>query len=65
MSMLCKWNKIFFQLQIHFFLLFSFSVYKFFDLLKEVDTSTKVDNAVSRLSKKYNVLCALYSKLER
>uniref|UniRef100_G3UL03 Retinoblastoma-associated protein n=1 Tax=Loxodonta africana TaxID=9785 RepID=G3UL03_LOXAF len=41
------------------------SVCKFFDLLKEIDTSTKVDNAVSRLSKKYNVLCALYSKLER
>nr|XP_020026439.1 retinoblastoma-associated protein isoform X2 [Castor canadensis] len=41
------------------------SVYKFFDLLKEIDTSTKVDNAVSRLLKKYNVLCALYSKLER
>ncbi|CAH6825110.1 Rb1 [Phodopus roborovskii] len=40
-------------------------VYKFFDLLKEIDTSTKVDNAVSRLLKKYNVLCALYSKLER
>ncbi|XP_062958679.1 retinoblastoma-associated protein isoform X2 [Cynocephalus volans] len=41
------------------------SVYKFFDLLKEIDTSTKVDNAMSRLLKKYNVLCALYSKLER
>ncbi|XP_069859297.1 retinoblastoma-associated protein isoform X2 [Dipodomys merriami] len=41
------------------------SVYKFFDLLKEIDTSTKVDNAMSRLMKKYNVLCALYSKLER
>ncbi|XP_040304342.1 retinoblastoma-associated protein isoform X1 [Herpailurus yagouaroundi] len=41
------------------------SVYKFFDLLKEVDTSTKVDNAMSRLLKKYKVLCALYSKLER
>ncbi|XP_037007933.2 retinoblastoma-associated protein isoform X1 [Artibeus jamaicensis] len=41
------------------------SVYKFFDLLKEVDTSTKVDNAIGRLLKKYNVLCALYSKLER
>lgn len=42
-----------------------YSVYKFFDLLKEIDTSTKVDNAMSRLLKKYNVLCALYSKLER
>nr|KAF6428342.1 RB transcriptional corepressor 1 [Rousettus aegyptiacus] len=41
------------------------SVYKFFDLLKEIDTSTKVDNAMSRLLKKYDVLCALYSKLER
>ncbi|XP_059540604.1 retinoblastoma-associated protein isoform X3 [Myotis daubentonii] len=41
------------------------SVYKFFYLLKEIDTSTKVDNAMSRLLKKYNVLCALYSKLER
>ncbi|KAB1267660.1 Retinoblastoma-associated protein [Camelus dromedarius] len=41
------------------------SVYKFFDLLKEIDTSTKVDNVMSRLLKKYNVLCALYSKLER
>ncbi|KAF4025595.1 hypothetical protein G4228_017607 [Cervus hanglu yarkandensis] len=41
------------------------SVYKFFDLLKEIDTSTKVDNAMSRLLKKYNVLSALYSKLER
>ncbi|XP_075389365.1 retinoblastoma-associated protein isoform X1 [Tenrec ecaudatus] len=41
------------------------SVNKFFDLLKEIDTSTKVDNAMSRLLKKYNVLCALYSKLER
>jgi len=41
------------------------SVCKFFDLLKEIDTSTKVDNAMSRLLKKYNVLCALYSKLER
>ncbi|XP_053772763.1 retinoblastoma-associated protein isoform X2 [Desmodus rotundus] len=41
------------------------SVYKFFDLLKEIDTSTKVDNAMSRLLKKYNVLCVLYSKLER
>ncbi|XP_045145025.1 retinoblastoma-associated protein isoform X2 [Echinops telfairi] len=41
------------------------SVNKFFDLLKEIDTSTKVDNAMSRLMKKYNVLCALYSKLER
>ncbi|XP_030618311.1 retinoblastoma-associated protein [Delphinapterus leucas] len=41
------------------------SVYKFFDLLKEIDTSIKVDNVMSRLLKKYNVLCALYSKLER
>ncbi|KAF6084777.1 RB transcriptional corepressor 1 [Phyllostomus discolor] len=41
------------------------SVYKFFDLLKEIDTSTKVDNAIARLLKKYNVLCALYGKLER
>lgn len=41
------------------------SVYKFFDLLKEIDTSTKVDNAVSKLLKKYDVLCALYGKLER
>uniref|UniRef100_A0A8C5KDL9 Retinoblastoma-associated protein n=1 Tax=Jaculus jaculus TaxID=51337 RepID=A0A8C5KDL9_JACJA len=41
------------------------SIYKFFDLLKEIDTSTKVDNAMSRLLKKYDVLCALYSKLER
>ncbi|KAM5313077.1 retinoblastoma-associated protein isoform 2-T2 [Glossophaga mutica] len=41
------------------------SIYKFFDLLKEIDTSTKVDNAITRLWKKYNVLCALYSKLER
>ncbi|XP_049634719.1 retinoblastoma-associated protein isoform X1 [Suncus etruscus] len=41
------------------------SVYKFFDLLKEIDTSIKVDNAMSRLLNKYNVLCALYSKLER
>uniref|UniRef100_A0A2R8MCF3 Retinoblastoma-associated protein n=1 Tax=Callithrix jacchus TaxID=9483 RepID=A0A2R8MCF3_CALJA len=41
------------------------SVFKFFDLLKEIDTSTKVDNAMSRLLKKYNVLLALFSKLER
>ncbi|CAK6442868.1 unnamed protein product [Pipistrellus nathusii] len=41
------------------------SVYKFSYLLKEIDTSTKVDNAMSRLLKKYNVLCALYRKLER
>ncbi|KAM6178098.1 retinoblastoma-associated protein isoform 2-T2 [Rhynchocyon petersi] len=41
------------------------SVYKFFFTLKEIDTSTKVDNAMSRLWKKYNVLYALYSKLER
>ncbi|TKC37825.1 hypothetical protein EI555_010286, partial [Monodon monoceros] len=41
------------------------SVYKFFDLLKEIDTSIKVDNVMSRLLKKYNVSCALYSKLER
>ncbi|KAK2508593.1 hypothetical protein MC885_003192, partial [Smutsia gigantea] len=41
------------------------SVYKFFDLLKEIDTSTKVDNAMSRLVKKYDVLRVLYSKLER
>lgn len=41
------------------------SVYKFSDLLKEIDTSTKVDNAIARLLKKYNVLCALYGKLER
>ncbi|XP_054575780.1 retinoblastoma-associated protein isoform X4 [Eptesicus fuscus] len=41
------------------------SVCKFFYLLKEIDTSTKVDNAMSRLLKKYNVLYALYSKLER
>lgn len=55
----------FFQLQIHFFYSFLCSVCRFFDLLKEIDTSTKVDNAMSRLLKKYNVLCALYSKLER
>nr|XP_036852420.1 retinoblastoma-associated protein isoform X2 [Manis javanica] len=41
------------------------SVYKFFDLIKEIDTSTKVDNAMSRLVKKYDVLRVLYSKLER
>uniref|UniRef100_A0A452UVC7 Retinoblastoma-associated protein n=1 Tax=Ursus maritimus TaxID=29073 RepID=A0A452UVC7_URSMA len=39
------------------------SVCKFFDLLKEIDTSTKVDNAMSRLLKKYNVLCALYREV--
>uniref|UniRef100_A0A2I3T1W1 RB transcriptional corepressor 1 n=1 Tax=Pan troglodytes TaxID=9598 RepID=A0A2I3T1W1_PANTR len=41
------------------------SVHKFFNLLKEIDTSTKVDNAMSRLLKKYDVLFALFSKLER
>ncbi|XP_038617485.1 retinoblastoma-associated protein [Tachyglossus aculeatus] len=41
------------------------SVYKFFQLLKEIDTSTKVDSTVSRLMKKYDVLFALYNKLER
>ncbi|KAM8785979.1 retinoblastoma-associated protein isoform 3-T3 [Rhynchonycteris naso] len=41
------------------------SVSKFSDLLKGFDTSTKVDNAMSRLWKKYDVLRVLYSKLER
>ncbi|XP_074073222.1 retinoblastoma-associated protein isoform X1 [Macrotis lagotis] len=41
------------------------SVYKFYHLLREIDTSTKVDYTVSRLMKKYDVLFALYHKLER
>ncbi|XP_044524166.1 retinoblastoma-associated protein [Gracilinanus agilis] len=41
------------------------SVHKFYHLLREIDTSTKVDSAVSRLMKKYDVLFALYDKLER
>ncbi|XP_006879558.1 PREDICTED: retinoblastoma-associated protein [Elephantulus edwardii] len=41
------------------------SVCKFFAILKETETSTKVDTAMSRLWKKYNVLYALFSKLER
>uniref|UniRef100_A0A8D0L7Z6 Retinoblastoma-associated protein n=1 Tax=Sphenodon punctatus TaxID=8508 RepID=A0A8D0L7Z6_SPHPU len=45
------------------------SVCKLFQLLKQVDVnmdtiSTKVDNAVSRLKKKYDVLFALYHKFE-
>uniref|UniRef100_A0A5F8H401 Retinoblastoma-associated protein n=1 Tax=Monodelphis domestica TaxID=13616 RepID=A0A5F8H401_MONDO len=41
------------------------SVHKFYHLLREIDTSTKVDSTVSRLMKKYDVLFALYDKLER
>jgi hypothetical protein len=64
LHMLWKLNKANFDSYSCTFSIFC-SVYKFFDLLKEIDTSTKVDNAMSRLLKKYNVLCALYSKLER
>ncbi|XP_060640827.2 retinoblastoma-associated protein [Anolis sagrei] len=46
------------------------SVCKFVYLIKEIDVnmdtvSTKVDSAVSRLKKKYDVLLALYQKFER
>ncbi|KAM9031902.1 retinoblastoma-associated protein [Sarcophilus harrisii] len=41
------------------------SVCKFYHLIREIDTSTKVDCTVSRLMKKYEVLFALYHKLER
>ncbi|XP_074163812.1 retinoblastoma-associated protein isoform X1 [Sminthopsis crassicaudata] len=41
------------------------SMCKFYHLIREIDTSTKVDCSVSRLMKKYNVLFALYHKLER
>nr|XP_033804009.1 retinoblastoma-associated protein isoform X2 [Geotrypetes seraphini] len=46
------------------------SVNTFFQLVQEIDVnmdtiSTKVDNTVLRLKKKYDVLCALYDKFQR
>ncbi|XP_029458728.1 retinoblastoma-associated protein isoform X2 [Rhinatrema bivittatum] len=46
------------------------SVNTFFQLLQEIDVnmntiSTKVNSTVSRLKKKYDVLCALYNKFQR
>lgn len=51
-------------------LCFSCSVCKFVYMIKEMDVnmdtiSTKVESTISHLKKKYDVLLALYHKLER